>query len=505
MLLSHAGTRGETLVERFDRVAAASGDRVAVECGDARLSYAGLRDASLRLAAYLRTGHGVRRGDLVAVCLEPSLDTVVTILAILRCGAAYVPLDVENPVARNRLILGDCAPRAVVGDLDPPAIPVAALRRAAHDIRAPARPAGPATSADDVCHVIYTSGTTGTPKGVPITHRNVRALFDATADLFGFGARDVWLLYHSVAFDFSVWELWGPLLTGGRLVVAGRWDRLTPETCAGLVLERGVTVLNQTPTAFGVLAREISARVPDPAAVPLRHIVFGGEPLGAATLAPWVERFGFDRPALVNMYGLTEATVHATYHRLGPADLAGEWSSIGAPLPGFTARVVDEHGRPARRGELLLAGPQVAAGYLHRPQLTADRFGALDGVPCYRTGDLVEWHGPALTHLGRADQQVKIRGHRVELGEVAAAASTVPGVGQVCVVPIRRDGEPALACAYTSETGKPISPRAFRESLRTRIPPYMLPGRFRLYDRLPTTVNGKIDPERIRKDMEPNS
>ncbi|MGW7383049.1 amino acid adenylation domain-containing protein [Streptomyces sp. NPDC054794] len=502
-----------TLVERFDTVAAARPDAVATVSGTVRTTYGELAAASRRIAAHLRTAAGVRPGDHVALSLEPSPEAVAALLAVLRCGAAYVPLDVQNPAERNRLIVSDAAPRAVVGDAegaetDAYALSATDVARIAADpeaVQLDVALCGP----QDIAYVIYTSGTTGRPKGVPISHRNVQALFDATEGLFSFGPDDVWLLYHSIAFDFSVWELWGPLLHGGTLVILDRWNKLAPESVAGIVVDTGVTVLNQTPTAFSVLSRALLGLIPEGGELPLRYVVFGGERLSMPALRAWRDRFGLDRPRLVNMYGLTEATVHTTYHALTDADLHGELSVIGRPLPGFTARVIDTTGRAADRGELAVAGPQVAAGYLNRPETTAERFGPdplgeLDGALFYRTGDLVEDLGDGrLVYHGRADRQVKIRGHRIELGEVEAAVAAVPDVTEAAVVVLESPEGAVLACGYTTRSGQPLELRALRTALRSRIPQYMLPGRFAWFAQLPLTVNGKTDTQMIAKEMDP--
>ncbi|MGW0873050.1 amino acid adenylation domain-containing protein [Streptomyces sp. NPDC002740] len=500
-----------TLVEAFDEMAATRPDATAIEFNGDRASYAELAAASRRVAALLKERAGVRPGDLVAFCLEPSVEMVVTVLSILRCGAAYVPLDVQNPPVRNRLILDDSSPRAVVGDVvDGPAgvcaITGDEVRQAAWDTGAQEWP-GARPDPDAYCYVIYTSGTTGRPKGVPITHRNVLALFGAAAELFDFGADDVWLLYHSIAFDFSVWELWGPLLHGGRLVIVDRWTKLSPEACAELLLDRGVTVLNQTPTAFSVTSRVLMEKVPDGAGVPLRYVVFGGERLSMPALRTWADRFGLDRPQLINMYGLTEATVHTTYHRLTAGDLLLDDSVIGRPLPGFTARIVDETGRSAERGQLVVSGPQVAAGYLDRPETTAERFGPdplglVDTAHFYRTGDLVESRNGRLVYLGRADRQVKIRGHRIELGEVEAAVAAVPDITEASAVVVGGAENPVLACGYTTRSGQQVELRVLRAELRRRVPQYMLPTRFQWFEQLPLTVNGKTDSQSVAKEME---
>jgi amino acid adenylation domain-containing protein len=358
----------------------------------------------------------------------------------------------------------------------------------------------PPPAPEDVAYVIYTSGTTGRPKGVPVTHAAVTALLSATADLFAFSPADRWLLFHSLAFDFAVWELWGALTTGGRLVVLPQGAARAPEDTLRVVTERRITVLNQTPTAFGALAAtalRADAEFPD-----LRYVVFGGEKLTPALIRPWAARHGLDRPRLVNMYGITETTVHATYHEITAADLAGEASCIGRPLPGFRVRVMREDGleaAPGERGELWLSGPQVTAGYLNRPDLDAERFVEATGpdgtLRYYRSGDLVGT-GPdgTLLYHGRADLQVKLRGHRIELSEIEAVVRSHPLVADAVVwVHTFRDDDERLVCAFTPAGDAPDGMAVLRDHAARELPPYMRPSRYLHVPDLPRTVNGKID------------
>ena len=497
--------RDFTLLQSFDEIVRLMPERTALVCGDERVGYAELAAASKRVARLVRERFGVGPGDLVAVSLEPGVDAVVALLAILRCGAAYVPLDVQNPPERIRLILEDCRPRGLIGpdtEDDITCLGVDELHQAAWD--AEGKQDDPVEfGADALCYVIYTSGTTGRPKGVPITHRNVQALFAGAAEHFVLGPDDTWLLYHSLAFDFSVWELWGPLLYGGRLVIVDRWTKLDADVCARLILGEQVTVLSQTPTAFALLSEAIARATASGADSALRYVVFGGERLGMPSLSAWAERFGLDAPQLINMYGLTEATVHTTVHRLSAADLAQEESVIGRPLPGFVARVVDEDGQAAQQGELVVAGPQVSPGYLNRPEVTAARFGAdplglRDDLLFYRTGDRVRVRDGNLVYLGRVDRQVKIRGHRLELGEIETAALALPDITEAVVVVLEEaSGTTVLACGYTTRSGAPLPTRQLRAELLSRIPQYMLPARFRWFETLPLTVNGKTDSRQV--------
>ncbi|MFB7468609.1 amino acid adenylation domain-containing protein [Streptomyces sp. NPDC056224] len=429
-------------------------DAIAVGCGAERLSYAELDRRSDALARRLREA-GVGPESRVAICVEPSVRLVTGILGILKSGGAYVPLDPRHPAERLAFTLADSGAVALVADPEHAGLadgiavldvdqPLSARSLSAQP-REPA-PLGP----DHLAYVIYTSGTTGRPKGALLTHGNVLRLFDAAAADVPFGPDDVWSLYHSAAFDFSVWEIWGALLHGGRIAVVPQEARRTPAACHALVRAEGVTVFSQTPTAFRQFAdadaatrAAADAAAGDPQAPPLalRHVVFGGEALEPGTLRDWAARHP-DGPRLVNMYGITETTVHVTAHTLAPADLTASGSVIGRPLADLAVHLLDRRGEPVPPGvpgELCVGGPGLARGYLGRPGLTAERFVPSplgDGARLYRSGDLARrLPDGTLEYLGRIDQQVKVRGHRVELGEIEAELGAHPGVRHAAVLP----------------------------------------------------------------------
>ncbi|MFD3827434.1 amino acid adenylation domain-containing protein, partial [Streptomyces sp. NPDC058625] len=362
---------GRCVHEWFEEVVARSPGAVALECEGRLVSYGELNERANRLARYLR-GLGVGPDVLVALCLPRSELIVVCVLAVLKAGGAYVPLDPSSPVERVRYQLEDSAPCVVLTDGPLPeglgglSVPVVDVRGDAglwagldsSDVVVPG------VSSSSLAYVIYTSGSTGVPKGVMVEHRNVARLFTATDEWFRFGERDVWTLFHSFAFDFSVWEMWGALLHGGRLVVVPQAVTRSPGEFYELLCASGVTVLNQTPSAFRQL---IAAQGEDAAAHRLRVVVFGGEALDVASLRPWMGRSVNRGTELVNMYGITETTVHVTYRLLGEGDVERSVSPIGRRIPDLRTYVLDRFGRPApvgAVGELYVGGAGVARGYL---------------------------------------------------------------------------------------------------------------------------------------------
>ncbi|WP_192581203.1 amino acid adenylation domain-containing protein [Micromonospora sp. AMSO12t] len=496
-----APVTADNLVAAFDEVVGRHPDRVAVRCDRQALTYRELAAASRALAGRIATV--APPGRPVGVLLPRSARMIVAALAVLRTGAAYLPLDPEAPAVRTGTIVGDAAPSLVIttgalaGSL--PATAAAVLLDAPDNggeqpdpSAAPARPIAPT----DRAYVIHTSGTTGRPKGIEVSHANVLRLIGTTQPLFGFGPGDVWTMAHSFAFDFSVWEMWGALLTGGCVVVVEGEVMRDPVALRRLLRAERVTMLSQTPTAFSALAAqedEYDDRLP------LRWVVFGGEALRFADLRPWVAKYGDAGPELVNMYGITETTVHASYRRILAPDLAGTTSLIGAPLPDLDFLLWDEDDQPVADGgigQIIVTGAGVALGYLGQPELTAQRFVTVTdaqgrAVRGYRSGDLAR-RTPSgeYEYHGRNDDQVKIRGYRLELGEVHAALLALPGVRQAAVVPHTAPGTGTRLVAYVVGDAGPAQ---LRSRLEDRLPAYAVPSAFVAVDALPRTANGKLD------------
>ncbi|AGL16165.1 non-ribosomal peptide synthetase [Actinoplanes sp. N902-109] len=495
-----ATTGRECLHQLFADVAAASPDRVAVVDSRGTLTYAEVDAAANRLAHRLIAA-GVGPEDLVALCAERFADLIVGVIAVLKAGAGYLPLDPTHPVNRAQFVLDDADCRCVLADDENAAALAAPGRTVVRFSDVP--PDAPDTAPDvdvhpgNVAYVIYTSGSTGRPKGVVVSHANVTRLFETTAPDYGFGPDDVWTLFHSIAFDFSVWELWGALLHGGRLVVVDYVTSRDPAAFLAMLRRQGVTVLNQTPTAFRHLAG--AAEDADFPPLALRWVIFGGEPLDPAILRPWAAAYGVNQPRLVNMYGITETTVHVTIRPLERADLDATASPIGVPIGDLRVHILDTELRevPAGvQGEMYVGGPGVSRGYLGRPALTAQRFVpdpfGTPGGRLYRTGDLaVRSQDGEIAFRGRSDTQVQLRGFRIELGEIERAMLDQPGVrAAVCLLREDVPQEPRLV-AYVVPAGGELPD--LRARLAEQLPAYMLPSAFMPCAELPLTANGKLD------------
>ncbi|MBZ5520986.1 MAG: amino acid adenylation domain-containing protein [Acidobacteriia bacterium] len=500
--------RATTLTAQFEAQAANTPQSIAASLGGQSLTYAELNEHANRLAHCLVRA-GARPGSFVGVALDRSLEMVVAIVATLKAGAAYLPLDPDYPPARLVHMVADAVPVAIITDLRvagslPEGVPVIALDSRETDIalgQSPQHNPGVTVLPEHPAYVIYTSGSMGTPKGVVVSHANVSRLFAATQPWFGFGPHDVWSLFHSYAFDFSVWEIWGALLHGGRLVVEPRGITRSPSEFLRLLVEEKVTVLNQTPSAFYQLmqaeeeAPEIGRRLS------LRTVIFGGEALDLRRLKSWYERHDENAPVLVNMYGITETTVHVSYQALRRAMANNaEASVIGGNIPDLRVYVLmeDDHLQLAPvgvTGEMYVSGAGLAQGYLRRAGLTAQRFVAdpfsrEPGARMYRSGDLGRWRRDGvLEYAGRADQQVKVRGFRIEPGEIEAALREQAGVAQAAVI-VR---EERLVAYVVPVHNSELDAVDLRQRMAERLPEYMVPAAVVVLAGLPLTENGKLD------------
>jgi len=496
--------KGKTIHQLFEEQTEKTPGRTAVVFDNSFLTYRELNEQANQLAHYLRE-RGVTADTLVALYVERSLEMIVAILGILKAGGAYLPMDAAYPRERLNLMLEDAHVSHVVtknilaADVFQKDRSFVLLDLEQKAISAePITPPICNTSPDNLAYCIYTSGSTGKPKGVLLEHRNVVRLMVNDKPKFAFTANDVWTMFHSYCFDFSVWELCGALLHGGKLVLVPEAVTKDPISFVNLLIHERITILNQTPTSFYNIAQEVLKRTK--LDLSLKYVIFGGEAVDPHQLLSWKQ--AYPDVKLVNMYGITECTVHVTFKELTDSDITDGVSNVGNPISTTTVYIGDSALRllpVGVRGELYVGGDGLARGYLNRPDLTAEKFipdpfTDQEGGRLYRTGDVARYlPNGDLEFLGRIDHQVKIRGFRIELGEVEAALAQHPSVRQL-VVTTREEipGEKRLVAYIVSNTEEFVLDE-LRNFLRKKLPDYMLPVAFVRLNTLPLTPNGKVD------------
>ncbi|MDT3313478.1 amino acid adenylation domain-containing protein [Pseudomonas sp. rhizo66] len=492
--------------QQFEAHAQVRPDATALIFDGQTLSYGELNRRANQVAHHL-LALNIRPDDRVAICVERGPQMLIGLLGVLKAGAGYVPIDPTYPLDRISFTLQDSAPAALL-------MQAATRDRVTHlnvtqidldsahlKAELDSNPQIPELSPAHLAYVIYTSGSTGLPKGVMVEHRNVARLFSSTHDWFQFNQQDIGVLFHSFAFDFSVWEIWAALAFGGQLLLIPQAVSRSPDDCYALLCQTGVTVLNQTPSAFRQL---IAAQGRSQLQHSLREVIFGGEALEPGLLKPWYARVGNAGTRLVNMYGITETTVHVTYRPLQAADaqLLGV-SPIGVRIPDLQLYVLDAQREPVPVGvigELYVGGAGVARGYLNREALTAERFindpfSENAQARLYKTGDLARWAADgSLEYLGRNDDQVKIRGFRIELGEIEARLSGCAGVREAVVI-AREDspGDQRLVAYWLADEGAAPDVAQLRDQLLVSLAEYMVPSAFVRLETFPLTANGKLD------------
>lgn len=502
-------------------------NRIALRSNEQAMDYATLNQKANQLAHYLRE-RGVGPNLRVAVFLERGFDLVISLLAILKAGGAYVPIDPASPRQRLEFILDDAqAPILLTQQSLREKIPAALLKAdslqndrlvcvdewAAFETY-PQDNLQVAVTPDDTAYVIYTSGTTGNPKGVLVPHSNVSRLFSATREQFHFNDQDVWSLFHSCAFDFSVWELWGGLCHGGTVVIVDDLVSRSSDKFYDLLLREKVTVLNQTPSAFKQLIRQ-DQKHQDSSRLSLRYVIFGGEALHLPDLAPWFERHGDQAIQLINMYGITETTVHVTYKRLYQTDCDYTQSLIGLPISDLRVHILDPFKNPVpigAIGEMHVAGAGVSPGYLNRESLSAERFinnHLCDtGTSLYCSGDLARYWPTAdqsqadIEYLGRKDSQVKLRGFRIELGEIEAALKKHAGIADGVVAIHTANASTAeqhqqLVAFVVGKPGINLVANNLQQYIQQHLPAYMVPAVYEFIAHIPLTQNGKVDRNKL--------
>ncbi|MDF1757565.1 MAG: amino acid adenylation domain-containing protein [Legionellaceae bacterium] len=491
-------------------------NRIAIIYENKHLTYESLHYESNKLARYIRSKYKQKFGSemvsdtLISLCVERSLDTVIGILGILKAGGAYVAIDPQCPASRMRYILNDAGcPLLLTQDhiLESiesflPESTQAILIDHTNYKDESIKDLSVCVKPTDLAYVIYTSGTTGEPKGVMQPHTNVIRLFTSTDEFFGFNLHDVWTLYHSYAFDFSVWEIWGALFYGGKLVIPSYKDTRDIPRFYSLCCKHGVSVLNQTPTAFQVLSDHIiRSKIDD---LTFRYVIFGGEAFHSSQLYDWWRVFGDSNPILVNMYGVTETTVHVTYNKIN--ECKTDHSHIGKAISDLKVYILDPYFNilpVGVTGELYVSGAGLARGYLNQPEITKEKFisnpfasssDIKNGYTrLYKTGDLACYSQDGnIEYKGRNDRQVKIRGFRIELEEIEKVLGRYDGVEQ-CVIVCYEEPHPYMAAFYTCKTTNIVDKNLVMEYLCEILPEYMLPSTLIRLEQMPLTVNGKLD------------
>ncbi|MEO1625733.1 MAG: amino acid adenylation domain-containing protein [Bacteroidota bacterium] len=492
----------ETIVSLFQQQVQNQPESPALKMGPTVLTYAQLDQLSGQLAAKLTDEYQLSLEAPVLLHTQRTEWMMVAILGVLKAGGYYVPVDPDYPLSRKQYIFEDCQAVCVLTDHSLPEdiaawlsqAPVLDVSKLVYD--GPTYEAG--IRPDQLAYMIYTSGTTGQPKGVQIEHRNVNRLLFNDNDLFDFGPTDRWCLFHSYCFDFSVWEMYGALLKGGQLHMVPRETAQDSRAFFQFLQDEQITVLNQTPTAFRSLNlanKEEFSQTP----LSVRCLIFGGEALLPELLTDWHQAYPDCR--LVNMYGITETTVHVTYKEITAEEIQLNKSNIGIPIPTLSCYVLDEDLRPVPvgvTGELCVGGAGVARGYHQRPELTAQKFVPnpfREGERMYRSGDFARVLANGdLEYIGRRDEQVKIRGHRIELSEVGTAIAQLPSV-EDAVVNIQKNavGEFELIAYIIPAAEQESNATNHRLALSELLPSYMIPLAFIELEAFPLTPNGKLD------------
>lgn len=493
--------KSQSIVSHFNEVARQFPDKIALKVENRSLTYRELDEKSGQLAAKLIKDYNIQDEELIVLHTHRSEWMMISILACLKAGAAYVPVDPEYPVSRIEYILEDSGARLLMADGKVSndkaylfeSITWLDVTEVAYEGDVFSKEIRP----EQLAYIIYTSGTTGNPKGVLIEHRNVSRLLFNENDYFDFNENDSWTLFHSYCFDFSVWEMYGAILKGGTLVMVPKMVAQDSAVFFQFLKSEKITVLNQTPTAFRSFCLTNQTKFQS-TTLDVRYVIFGGEALMPSMLKEW--HHSYPECKLINMYGITETTVHVTFKEIGPEEIKENKSNIGIPIPTLSCYVLDEDLKPCATkviGELCVGGAGVARGYHNKQELTAKQFveNTINGEGrLYRSGDFARLlPNGDIEYIGRKDEQVKIRGHRIELAEAEEGIKRLPYIQDAVVLTTKNESKEFELVAYYIVKPNENVDKNLREELSEELPSYMIPTHYILLDSFPMTSNGKLD------------
>ncbi|SHJ86642.1 fengycin family lipopeptide synthetase B [Clostridium cavendishii DSM 21758] len=490
----------KTIHQLFEEQVKKSPNKIAIICGEEQWSYLELNEYSSKIATLLKR-KGLEKEDIVGIHFNRSIKMIAGILGILKAGGAYMPIDPEYPDERKKFMLDDSGARILLTEtelltfnIDETNLCIICIDKEKLDDQECIY-SSDEVSPNQIAYIIYTSGSLGLPKGVVIEHKNVVRLMKNDNMIFDFNESDIWSVFHSFCFDFSVWELYGALLYGGTAVVISRETARDPEEFWRLLKKEKITVLNQTPGSFrNMLIEQEAVDINDHN---LRYVIFGGEELQPAMLKEWHSKN--QNVSLINMYGITETTVHVTYKKITDKEIDNNQSNIGKPISTLSTYLMDENKKLVPLGsigEIYVGGEGVARGYLNQPELTKERFVYNPYNPeerLYKTGDYAkQLRNGELVYCGRKDNQVKVRGHRIELNEIETILLQNKKVKEVVVLGIKDASDKISIIAFIVVREK-MDVQEIRNYLAEKLPYYMIPSQFMFVDKIPLTLNGKID------------
>ncbi|MEQ9405053.1 MAG: amino acid adenylation domain-containing protein [Cyclobacteriaceae bacterium] len=496
----------QNMVSLFKDQCSRNPRNIALKLGEKTLTYEELDIRSEQISSFLRN-RGVQKETIVGLYMNRSIELIVGLIGILKAGGAFMPIDTDNPSERTKFLLEDSEANYLLTSntvTDPPHHANILFIEDAEKIDLEESELKVKIDPSDLCYIIYTSGTSGSPKGVMIEHRNAVRLFRNDSFQFDFTSLDVWTLFHSPVFDFSIWEIFGALLFGGRLVIVPKAIARDAASFLEVLKNDNVTVLNQTPSAFSNLLLQ-SHILNSPGLLKLRYVIFGGEALDMNVISDW--KIKFPNTQIVNMYGITETTIHSTYKELTQSDINNNLCVIGKPLPTVSAYIFDKYQKftpKGVKGELYIGGLGVARGYLNREALTNQRFiinPYNSKEKLYRSGDIVRLlDNGELEFFGRLDEQLQVRGFRIEAGEVESNLNAHSMVDESVVTAIRNSNYFELAAFYVSNLR--LEPSELRKFLMEKLPEHMIPSYYIHLNEIPLTKNGKVDKNRL-PDVDP--